>query len=538
MQILMTILPPRMLAISTISLLVVLATAPWSLAEMNINSHSSRMPLLMPDDFESLKLAAWRVEEGVQDPNNPLLEPEMPWDSGGIMAHGTVLHDPIDGLWKAWQVSTPAEETFNDLEAKHEEFRRLTYLESKDGVTWYRPKLPFVKWPGFDETNIIFDLDSGGTAVYASVLVDPTNEAWPYEMFVLRTPVFGPDPTHVGHLPAPEEKRATYRYQSKDGKDWKLVEGPIHPSRGGGADVSYVYKLNDGGYVSYFKNYPPLKDGGRIITYDNNPRGGLRSIARRTSEDGTHWGDEKTVLERDWRDPDFAQFLELTPVQVDGGFIGVLTYYNSSIQTMSLQMAASRDGIHWWRPDRRPTLPNPPLGDYGSGMIWQMHHPIIEGHKMHVYYAGSEGLHGEIFDSRFEPRIEVGGESVIGFQTPTLPFNTALQRASWDFDRLWALVPSAGGVTLGEAVTKQQTPGGRKLAVNAFVRKGGSLRVELLDSNNAPIPGFEISDSEPLEGDHRHRVLKWKGGEAAPANAVKIRFVLHRAFLYGFDWTD
>lgn len=538
MQILKPILPLRVIALSAFSLMLALATAPWSLAETSATSRSSRMPLLMPDDFESLKLAAWRVEEGVQDPNNPLLEPEMPWDSGGIMAHGTVLHDPIDGLWKAWQVSTPAEETLDDLEAKHEEFRRLTYLESKDGVTWYRPKLPFVKWPGYDETNIIFDLDSGGTAVYASVLIDPRNEAWPYEMFVLRTPVFGPDPTHVGHLPAPKEKRATYRYRSKDGKDWKLVEGPIHPSRGGGADVSYVYKLNDGRYTSYFKNYPPLKDGGRIITYDNNPRGGLRSIARRTSKDGTHWGDEKTVLERDWRDPDFAQFLELTPVQVDGGFIGVITYYNSSIQTMSLQMAASRDGIHWWRPDRRPTLANPPLGDYGSGMIWQMHHPIVEDDKMYVYYAGSEGLHGEIFDSRFEPRIEVGGESVIGFQTPTLPFNTALQRASWDFDRLWALAPSAGGVTLGEAVTKPQSSMGRKLAVNTFVRKGGSLRVELLDSNNVPIPGFGISDSEPVEGDYRHRVLQWKGGKSAPANTVKIRFVLHRAFLYGFDWLD
>ncbi len=57
-----------------------------------------RMPLLMPDDFESLKLVAWRVEEGEQDQNNPLLDPAMPWDSGGIMAHGTVLLDPIDGL--------------------------------------------------------------------------------------------------------------------------------------------------------------------------------------------------------------------------------------------------------------------------------------------------------------------------------------------------------------------------------------------------------------------------------------------------------
>ncbi len=496
------------------------------------------MPLLMPDDFESLKLVAWRVEEGEQDQNNPLLEPAMPWDSGGIMAHGTVLLDPIDGLWKAWQVSTPAETTFEGLQAEHEKFRRLTYLESEDGVNWYRPQLPFVKWPGHEQTNIIFDLNSGGTAVYASVFVDPANNEWPYEMFVLRTPVYGPDPHHVGHLPAPREKRATYRYRSHDGKDWKLLEGPIHPSHGGGADVSYVYRQEDGSYVSYFKNYPKLKEGGRIVTYDNNPRGGLRSIARRTSKDGSTWGNEITVLERDWRDPDFAQFLELTPVEVEGGYLGVVTYYNSAIQTMSLQMAASRDGIHWWRPDRRPTLPNPPLGEYGSGMIWQMHHPIVLGDKMYVYYAGSEGLHGEIFDTRFEPRIDVGGETVIGFQTPTLPFNTALQRATWQFDRLWALVPSVGGATLGEAVTREQEPAGRKLVVNALVRSGGSLRAELLDDNGLPIPGYSIDDNLAISGDHRQAIVKWAGGDSAPAEAVKIRFVLHRAFLYGYDWQE
>ncbi|MDP2336414.1 MAG: hypothetical protein Q8N05_08200, partial [Bacteroidota bacterium] len=181
---------------------------------------ADRLPLLMPDDFDSLLLVSWRVEQGIPDIHNPLLEPAMPWDSGGIMAHGTVLHDPIDGLWKAWQVSTPAEVTFEGLRAKHESQRRLTYLESKDGINWYRPMLPFVRWPGYDSTNIIFDLNSGGTAVYASVLVDTTNKEWPYEMFVLRSPKLGGVPNHVGNLPGPKEKLGTYRYISKDGKNW------------------------------------------------------------------------------------------------------------------------------------------------------------------------------------------------------------------------------------------------------------------------------------------------------------------------------
>ncbi|NQT59873.1 MAG: hypothetical protein HQ557_12895 [Bacteroidetes bacterium] len=505
---------------------------------MSRKINSEAMPLLMPDNFEALHLVSWRVEQGIPDPNNPLLEPAMPWDSGGVMAHGTVLHDPIDGLWKAWQVSTPAEEKIEGSDAKHEGFRRLTYLESKDGINWYRPELPYVSWPGYDYTNIILDLDSGGSAQYASVLVDPTNKEWPYEMFVMRTPIFGPNPDKVGHLPAPSEKRASYRYRSHDGKDWKLVEGPIHPSVGGGADVCYVHREPDGSYVSYYKAYPKLREGDRMIPYDNNPRGGLRQVARKTSSDGSKWGEETIVMGRDWRDPDFAQYLELCPVKVEGGYVAFVNYYNTSIQTMSMEFAASRDGIHWWRPDRRPALSNPPLGDYGGGMMWQMHHPILEKSKMHVYYAGSEGIHGEIFDTRIGPRIEVGGETVIGSQTPTLPFNTALCRATWQSDRLWALVSSAGGMTIGAAVTHVENSGGGNLVVNIHVKKGGEFLAELLDESGIPLQGFSVEDCQPLIGNHNQTTIKWNGGEKAPAKTVKIRFVLKRAFLYGYNWVN
>jgi hypothetical protein len=68
------------------------------------------LPFLMAEDFEDLDFCAWRVEPGQPDKNNPLVEPAMPWDAGGVLAHGTVLRDPIDGLWKAWQhsIAVPA----------------------------------------------------------------------------------------------------------------------------------------------------------------------------------------------------------------------------------------------------------------------------------------------------------------------------------------------------------------------------------------------------------------------------------------------
>ncbi|MGH2644837.1 MAG: hypothetical protein ACRDE2_12865, partial [Chitinophagaceae bacterium] len=304
---------------------------------------------------------------------------------------------------------------------------------------------------------------------------------------------------------------------------------------GTGGDIFYVYRKANGSYVAYFKKYS-REPGDRIIPYDNNSQQLVRRIAMSTSPDGDHWTKPKIIFGRDWRDPGYAQYMELCPLPVKGGYIGMLTYYNSSNKTISLQMAASRDGIHWWRPDRRLALPNPPIGDYGGGMMWQMHNPIVYDGRMYVYYAGAQGLHGEILDSRPQPRIEVGGESVIGVPTPTLPFNSALCRASWGFDRLYALVPAAGMPTIGRALTKLEDTQNGHLVVNVLVKKGGWFRAELIDNTGNVIPGFSASDCRPITGDHHRIAVQWKGGKEAPSGNVRIKFILQGAFLYGFEW--
>jgi len=64
------------------------------------SSDAVRMPLLMPDDFSELHLVGWRVEPGQPDPDNPLIEGEMPWDRGGVGIHGSVFRDPLDGPFR------------------------------------------------------------------------------------------------------------------------------------------------------------------------------------------------------------------------------------------------------------------------------------------------------------------------------------------------------------------------------------------------------------------------------------------------------
>ena len=155
------------------------------------------LPFLMAEDFSDMELVAWRIEQGRPDPANPLLEPELPWDAGGVFSHGTVLKDPIDGRFKAWQISTPLSKPLGPGTWRHD--RWLTYLESDDGVRWRRPKLGLIPWKGYPKTNLIMEL----WCSYASVNIDPKRK-FPYEMFVFRYPGYPGSSGRVKGLPLPK----------------------------------------------------------------------------------------------------------------------------------------------------------------------------------------------------------------------------------------------------------------------------------------------------------------------------------------------
>ncbi|MBM82049.1 MAG: hypothetical protein CMJ78_15875 [Planctomycetaceae bacterium] len=492
------------------------------------NDQASMLPFLMPSDFTDLDLVAWRVEQGKPDDNNPLLEPEMPWDEGGVFSHGTVLRDPIDGLWKAWQISTPISKPNGPGTWRHD--RRLSYLESKDGVRWRRPRLSLIPYGEHKHTNLLMDL----WCSYASVNIDP-QRAMPYEMFIFRYPGY---PGATGRiegltLPKGEDKHpyGLYRFRSKDGKNWKAIEGPIKLNT---TDSCFLYRQADGTYVAYHKTELPAFPGG-LTPYDIAD-GGLRLIGRRTSTDGTTWSDPtRLVMTPDWRDPADTQFMELCPVKVPGGFAATVTVYHNHTQRIDLQFAASRDGINWWRPDRRAALPNSPLGEYGGGMIWPMSRPLLDGKQMHVYYSGNESLHGDLFNTvnSGPRRLRARGE-VVSRQSSSLPNYGALCRATWTADRLWALAPVIGGPYVGTATTGRIKIAGKQLFVNAVIRKNGELRVALLDSSGKVIEGYSKDDCQPISGDHHATVLTWKAGNTMPNEASRVRFYLRRTFLYGF----
>ena len=314
-----------------------------------MHQFNQEIPFLIGSDFDQRRNVAWRVELGEPDPRNPLIEPEMPWDDGETFLHGTVLRDPIDGLWKAWGTAAP-NGTFD---------RRLVYYESENGIDWRRPELGIHSFGPQQETNIILDLESGGTSICANVFVDPeAPESRRYQMYVLRRPDEPDDVESRGvvagfHTPDGHQitDRGVYRYVSSDGVRWRPEVGPVlvndpDPMRADGtADGILIYRQTDGTYVAYHKTITASFPGA-IIPYELGT-GGCRVIVRRTSDDGVHWSPHEPCLAPDWRDPADTQFMELSVTPLTGGHVGVMTVYRTGNQTLEFQLAASRDGRYW-----------------------------------------------------------------------------------------------------------------------------------------------------------------------------------------------
>ena len=498
------------------------------------------LSFIIDEDIAQRDKVGWRMERAVLDSNNPLMEPQYPWDSGAVFSHGTVQIDPIDGLWKAWYISTPS--GIDDFEGS----RCLTYATSEDGVNWTRPELDLCPRPGHPRTNILFDWDSGGISMYASVLIHP--EAEPdrrYEMFCMRGPGrpkgAGADVVRGFELRPGESKHpfATYRYYSADGINWKAHEGPLleiqtvgkrmtmpYTSAQGGADQASYYSnselgIDDGGYTLYQKVGEVMHPGG-LIPHDCFPWG-RRVMARRTSPDGSVWSDPEVVIQPDWLDPHDQQFMELAPAKVSGGYLGLLTCYNVREHTIDWQFAGSADGRIWSRPSRQPTLPVSPLGDYGGGMLWSTRKLVEHDGRLYMYFSGTEGLHG---DTSF------------GTGPNMYSFYASICRASWEVDRYWAVVSGPGGPEEAAFTTHPQAVGGKRLLLNAATSTvmEGELTAELIDGDGNPLPGFTRDDYVPWHGDSKDQQARWSGGDTAPRDDVAIRFSIQRSRLYGFAW--
>jgi len=92
---------------------------------------------LMVAKVEGLKKT---LHPPVKYEGNPVLTGDLPFEHDFACLHGTVLKDPIDGLFKAWYLSGGV---------------GIGYAVSEDGIEWRKPFYDLFPTDG-KETNIVY----------------------------------------------------------------------------------------------------------------------------------------------------------------------------------------------------------------------------------------------------------------------------------------------------------------------------------------------------------------------------------------------
>lgn len=194
-----------------------------------------------------------------------------------------------------------------------------------------------------------------------------------------------------------------------------------------------------------------------------------------------------------------------------------------------IQLAVSRDLLHWERPFRTPIIAIGELGSWDASYHTTAATALRVKDEIWLYYSGANYTHGSppVYRTTFEDGKPTGRKT---------RFSAAIGLVTWPLDRfVSADAGSDGGVLTTIPIRRR----GSLLEINAAVRPGGQITVELLDAASRPLDGFP--PSEPFTGNDLRHVVRFAGQTDVSATADKalvLRFAMKNAELYSFAFRD
>ena len=424
-----------------------------------------------------------------------------------IHFQNTVLDD--DGLGRFWYTAS-----------KHDgglESARFGYAESEDGRHWRKPKLGLVEFDGRRDMNLIPPKPKR-TNVFIDPTAPPTER---YKTFGLSDDD-GPGATGYGV------------FASADGYVFHEL-GCNGLRRSGDTQNMAFWDNRIGRYVAYFRGFSKFPDG-RL----------RRAVARwetddLTSRDGWDLENEENdrqivdqlpiVIACDDDDPSDMDIYTPSVVKypgVDDVYLATMSMYHHFTPNeiakgvpprndglMDIQLAVSRDGIAWDRPDRRPYVGIEPEGP-AQRMVYAVQGLLVRGDTVLQYHTAYDQSHGH------KRQNNPGG--VI----------------RWTEQRLDGFVSANFAYTGGELVTRPITFDGSALQLNVDASASGEGRVELQDAQGRPLEGHALADSDRVLGNHLRHPVTWHGSSelgVPPGTPVRVRFVMRGTRLFALRFT-
>lgn len=438
---------------------------------------------------------------------NPVLEPTEKWENtteGAPYAapfSDGIWYDEQEGIFKMWYLAGAG-----TMHKQSNQTFYTCYAESKDGKNWKKVNLDIV--PG---TNIVDTCDRDAATIWLDRTEKNPDRRW--KLF------------NIQRRSTDKRWQIILKY-SADGRKWSR----------GVAQSGDVYDRSTAFYNPFTNRWAlslrwstPVSSRSRAYAENEDPEL-LVSLTHRVRKDAA----DRNL--RYWFAPDDKELRHPKYPEVEPGIYNfdVIAYESIMIGQYAawcgpengickrdgiqkrnvISLGYSRDGFHFARPTHQPFMDvNETEGAWNWGNMQSINGtPLIVGDSLYFYSSGRR-LNKIMWDSYTSTGL------------------ATLRRDGF--------VSMHADNKEGYLTTEKLSFNGRYFFVNADVKaKGAQLRVELLDTDGNPIPGFTKRDCVVMCGtDKTKQQITWKGKQdlnELAGRTIRAKFYLTRGDLYAF----
>lgn len=486
-----------------------------------------------------------------------IVSPDAAWEKGGeIGSYSSIVQEDRPGgslirLWYMIMSGEPSAATgFNPP------FMGLAYAESSDGLHFHKPILGLVEKDGSKANNVVVPTDPTIMRVGGGSVGRDENPNCPpdqrYKSWSKIYPKQKGGELHIGHGV----------WASPDGLHWRFLMQPTG-LRAADTQPSWFWDSRLEKYAGYSREWVVVEGEGPI-----------RMASRAESDDMLHWSGMQIALGPDAQD--FTAFprplvtldtfhlkgdrlvgnsmqkaadgmlirgedevpMPGSPVDVYGPgvfpyleaedvYVGLMPmFYHWRLQgkstwpdTSDIQLALSRDGVHFARPGKRqPFLTRGPEGRFDSRWLWPVTRPIRMHDELWFYYVGLNQDHSGRVDPSAKSKLSAISRAVL---------------------RLDGFVSADAAYEGGWLITPPLRFAGNKLELNLDTGGGGETKVEILDAFGDPIPGYTLADADPINGNSVRIPVAWRGStdlSGLAGRTVQLHLRMRDARLYAFQF--
>jgi hypothetical protein len=390
----------------------------------------------------------------------------------------------------------------------------LCYAESTDGIEWVRPELGLHEHGDSKQNNIVIPQTyHEGKDHWESVLKDPldSDPQRRYKAIGWSSHSTNKDGAWCGSM----GECGIYSMTSPDGLNWTHSKEPIFHfrPRPGTDDLGPVGDAQS------------LMIDARKKRYVAFLRGTKSNRLFSTSEDFVHWSPLKESMPA-IPSRSHAPLYNHMGFHYGDQYLGLVSHYvveEDGVHHLRVRLLSSRDGLRYEfagpDPLKRPALIEVgEIGDWDRFMCMITGAPPIRvGDKLYIYYRGYSETHDRSGDKP-KDSYYAGANGL------------ATLRAD-------GFASLAAGFDGGTVTTKPFVCDGQTLSLNAKANFYASVRVEVLDEQGKPLPGYAADECVPMATDSVEHAISWRERRSLrelKGRPIKLRFHLTNARLYAY----